>query len=85
MSESMGSGVRTRHLRSRHNSQSVDQIKKVLTTLSERRRQARSEQDSDLDNQTAEEVGEENLNLFSEFLRGYARADQQQGKLLRIW
>ena len=67
--ESIGSGVKTRHLRSRHNSQSIEQIKKVLTTLSERRRQTRDRQDHDLEDQSAEENGEENLNLFSEFLR----------------
>ena len=67
--ESMGSGVKTRHLRSRHNLQSIEQIKKVLTTLSDRRRQMINETFPEPDNRTAEEIAEENLNLFSEFLR----------------
>ena len=67
--QSLGSGVKTRHLRSKHNSQSVEQIKEVLTTLSERRRQTIDEQFPTPNDLTTEEIAEENLNLFSEFLR----------------
>ena len=66
---SLGTNATSRIHRSANSLQAIERAKEVLRKISERRREETGEEEEDLFERDADQAGEENLNLLSEFVR----------------